>query len=76
MPKIKTHKATVKRFKITRNDKIIKRKCGQDHFNAKESGKVGTNSRESGVTTRSKRRDIGMADTEYNIIRQLMPYKN
>ena len=64
MPKIKTHKATAKRFKITKNNKIIKRKCGQDHFN----------SRESGNTTRSKRRDIGIADTEYNIIRQLMPY--
>jgi len=64
MPKIKTHKATAKRFKITGNDKIIKRKCGQDHFN----------SRESGVTTRSKRRDIGIADTEHKVIRQLMPY--
>jgi large subunit ribosomal protein L35 len=64
MPKIKTHKATVKRFKITRNGKIIKRKSGQDHFN----------SRESGVTTRSKRRDIGIAETEHRVIKQLMPY--
>ena len=64
MPKIKTHQATAKRFKITRNNKIIKRKAGQDHFN----------SRESGVTTRNKRRDLQIADTEYNVIRQLMPY--
>ena len=64
MPKIKTHKATAKRFRITRNDKIIKRKAGQDHFNTRESGN----------TTRHKRRDIGIADTEYNVIRQLMPY--
>ena len=64
MPKIKTHKATAKRFKITRNDKIIKRKAGQDHFNTRESGN----------TTRNKRRDIGIADTEYNVIRQLTPY--
>ncbi|MDO8593116.1 MAG: 50S ribosomal protein L35 [bacterium] len=64
MPKIKTHKATAKRFKITRNNKIIKRKAGQDHFNT----------RESGVTTRNKRRDLQIADTEYNVIRQLMPY--
>jgi ribosomal protein L35 len=64
MPKIKTHKATVKRFIITRTGKILKRKNGQDHFN----------SRESGVTTRSKRRDIGIAKTEHNIIRHLMPY--
>lgn len=66
MPKIKTHQATAKRFKITRNNKVLKRKCGQDHFN----------SRESGVTTRSKRRDITMGKTEYRVIKQLMPYKN
>lgn len=65
MPKIKTHQATAKRFKITKNNKIIKRKAGQDHFN----------SRESGVVTRGKRRDIGIAATEHKIIRQLMPYK-
>lgn len=65
MPKIKTHQATAKRFKITKNNKIIKRKAGQDHFN----------SRESGVVTRGKRRDIGIAETEYKVIRQLMPYK-
>ena len=64
MPKIKTHKATAKRFKITKNNKILKRKNGQDHFN----------SRESGATTRSKRRDIGMAATEHRIIKRLMPY--
>ena len=64
MPKIKTHKATAKRFKITRNNKILKRKAGQDHFN----------SRESGVTTRNKRRDITIAHTEARVIKQLMPY--
>ena len=64
MPKIKTHKATAKRFKITRNGKILKRKAGQDHFN----------SRESGVVTRRKRRDISIASTEAKVIHQLMPY--
>jgi large subunit ribosomal protein L35 len=48
MPKIKTHKATAKRFKITKKEKVIMRKGGQDHFN----------SRESGNTKRNKRRDI------------------
>ena len=48
MPKIKTHKATAKRFKITKKDKVIIRKGGQDHFNARESGN----------TKRGKRRDI------------------
>jgi len=64
MPKIKTHKATVKRFKVTKNKKILKRKAGQDHFNSRESGKV----------TRNKRRDIGISNTERRVIKQLMPY--
>ncbi len=64
MPKLKTHKATVKRFKRTRNDKILHRKAGQDHFNA----------RESGVVTRNKRRDILMEQTHTRTIKRLMPY--
>ena len=38
MPKIKTHKATVKRITKTAKGKVRHRKAGQDHFNAKESG--------------------------------------
>jgi len=64
MPKIKTYKAAAKRFKITRNKKILHRKAGQDHFNA----------RESGVITRRKRRDILMNKSEFKIIKRLMPY--
>lgn len=37
MSKLKTHKATAKRFKNKKN-KVIKRVSGQNHFNAKESG--------------------------------------
>jgi len=54
MPKIKTHKATAKRFKITKTSKIIHRKPGQDHFNARENGSTGT----------KKKRDIN-ASTAY-----------
>ncbi len=53
MPKAKTHKATAKRFKVKKGKKgiqIIKRTCGQDHFN----------SRESGNTKRNKRSDTTM----------------
>jgi len=64
MPKIKTHKTTVKRFKKTGRNKIMKRKCGQDHFNSRDRGKI----------TRSKRRDITMAATEIKIIKTLTPY--
>lgn len=38
MPKIKTHKATAKRFKVTKNKKVLKRTAGQGHFNGKETG--------------------------------------
>ena len=35
---MKTNKSYTKRLKVTRNGKIIGRKIGQNHFNAKESG--------------------------------------
>ena len=53
MPKIKTHKATAKRFTMTGSGKVLRRKAGQDHFNARESGKI----------KRNKRRDISAAST-------------
>ena len=52
MPKLKTKKAIAKRFKVTKNGKIIKRVAGQGHFNARETGKV----------NRNKRRDLVMSD--------------
>lgn len=64
MPKIKTHKATAKRFNITKNQKIKQRKAGQDHFNARESGK----------TKRNKRRDIDGHKSFEKTIKNLMPY--
>jgi ribosomal protein L35 len=35
---MKTNKSYTKRLKVTKNGKIIARKPGQNHFNAKESG--------------------------------------
>ncbi|MDD2353856.1 MAG: 50S ribosomal protein L35 [Patescibacteria group bacterium] len=64
MPKIKTHKATAKRFTKTAGDKLTKRKAGQDHFN----------SRESGNTTRKKRRDILASKTLEKTIKAITPY--
>jgi ribosomal protein L35 len=37
MKGMKTNKAFLKRLKVTRNGKIIARKAGQNHFNAKEN---------------------------------------
>ncbi len=65
MPKIKTHKATAKRFRLTSTDKVIKRKSGQDHFN----------SRESGNTKRAKRLDINADATLVKTIKTLTPYR-
>ena len=36
---MKTSKAILKRFKITRTGKILRRPVGQDHYLAKKSGK-------------------------------------
>lgn len=45
--KLKTHKATAKRFRVAKKGKskntVMKRACGQNHFNSRESGKVGRN---------------------------------
>ncbi len=43
----KTHKMAAKRFKATKKGKILKRYCGQDHFNTRDKGTI----------TRKKRRD-------------------
>jgi large subunit ribosomal protein L35 len=64
MPKIKTHKATAKRFIKTAGNKLKKRKAGQDHFN----------SRESGNTTRNKRKDISASKTLEKTIKAVTPY--
>ena len=61
--KVKTHKATAKRFRVTAKGKLMKRTAGQDHFNA----------RESGVTTRRKRRDVAIAKANVPAIRKLVP---
>jgi ribosomal protein L35 len=38
---IKTNKSYTKRIKVTRNGKLIARKPGQDHFNARERARQG-----------------------------------
>ena len=64
MPKLKTHKAVVKRFKITKTKKILKKTAGQDHYNSRESGK----------TTRKKRGLKQIAKSKAKTIRNLLPY--
>jgi len=62
--KMKTHQATVKRFKITRTGKVLKRKSGQGHFNAREEGTV----------SMMKRRDVTQNPTIGRNIKKVLPY--
>ncbi len=62
MPKIKTRKAVAKRFKVTKKKKVIKRSTGQDHFNARESGKQ----------KRSKRSDKSVSEADAKNIRRMI----
>lgn len=64
--KLKTHKTTAKKVKVTKgkNKKYITKTAGQDHFNARETGKVSRNKRSN--------QTVAKADTK-NIKRQL-PY--
>ncbi len=64
MSKQKTVKAVAKRFKITKNDKVMKKKAGAGHFNARESGKV----------TRTKRRATQMSTTMTKNIKSFIPH--
>ncbi len=36
---MKTRKALIKRFKITKNGKVMRRPTGQDHYRSKKTGK-------------------------------------
>ncbi|MBI2473159.1 50S ribosomal protein L35 [Candidatus Uhrbacteria bacterium] len=63
MPKLKTHKAFSSRVKITGTGKVLKRHAGQDHFNGRESGK----------TTRNKRRDVTFSKAHKRAVKTLMP---
>ncbi|MBU1039430.1 50S ribosomal protein L35 [Patescibacteria group bacterium] len=60
--KVKTHKATAKRFKITGRKKLLKRTAGQSHFNARETSTV----------TRRKRRDTELAKVNVPAVRKLI----
>jgi len=65
MPKkIKTRQSIAKRFRVTKNKKVIKRTCGQDHFNARETGQA----------KRAKRRDQTISKADQKNIRAAMPY--
>ena len=68
--KLKTHQTTAKKIKLTnpkkgrKEKKFLTKKSGQDHFNARESGKI----------TKNKRRLKPLFKTDQRNIKRLLPY--
>jgi large subunit ribosomal protein L35 len=50
MPKLKTHKGTAKRFRLTKNGKLMRMKIGRSHLRRKKSRSLNSDFRHS-VTT-------------------------
>jgi ribosomal protein L35 len=64
MPKLKTHKALVKRIKISKRKKVLKRATGQNHYNSKDTGSEG----------RRKKKDTRLFKTDEKNVLKAMPY--
>lgn len=65
MPKQKTKKSVVKKFRVTGSGKLVRRASGQNHYN----------SRDTGTSTRAKRLDSGIAvPAEEANLRKALPY--
>jgi len=64
MPKVKSRQSMSKRFKITKKKKVIKRSTGQNHFNARETGRQ----------KQSKRSDRSIVGKDAKNIKHLLPY--
>lgn len=62
--KFKTSKSITKRIRKTGKGKILKKTTGQDHFNAKDTGKK----------TRQKRKQHGLSKTLNKVVRTYTPY--
>jgi len=62
--KLKTNKAISKRVKQSKKKKVMIRTGGQDHFNARETGK----------TRRNKRSDHQLSKANTKNIKRLLPY--
>jgi len=66
MGKLKTIKAVAKRIKITKNKKILKKTAGQNHFNARDTGK----------DTRQKRKLNSVSKALHKNIKNFLPHSN
>lgn len=52
---MKTNKSYTKRLKVTKNGKIVARKAGQNHFNAKQTGRKRLSRKRTQTLSLSKR---------------------
>ncbi|MCA9389681.1 MAG: 50S ribosomal protein L35 [Candidatus Magasanikbacteria bacterium] len=52
---MKTNKSYTKRIKVTKNGKLVARKPGQNHFNARQSGQQRLNRKRTQTLSLSKR---------------------
>ncbi len=60
----KTRKSIKKRFKITKNGKVLRRQTGLNHYRAKKSGKY----------KRKKRKLVEVSKPEAKLIKKLLKY--
>ena len=60
---MKTRKSITKRFKLTKNGKILRRATGLNHYRAKKSGKK----------IRKSRKWVALSKPEAKIIRKMLP---
>ncbi|MBR5236701.1 MAG: 50S ribosomal protein L35 [Clostridia bacterium] len=65
MPKIKTHRASAKRFKVTKNGKIKMKHAYKSHILNKKSTK----------RKRQLRKGAYACDANAKVIKKLIPYK-
>ena len=65
MPKMKTYRASAKRFRVTGSGLIIKNKAGRRHDLGKKTSKRKRNMRKADV----------VAKADAKVVRQLIPYK-
>lgn len=65
MPKLKTHKGTKARVKVTGRGKVVAMKSGKRHLNYKKSGK----------RIRQGRRSLVIAEPEAKRLKALLPYE-
>lgn len=52
---MKTNKSYTKRVKVTKNGKIVARKAGQNHFNARQTGRQRLRRKRAQLLSLSKR---------------------